>query len=146
MGQLSVSHHPFCGGVPSDVRLTTRYRTDEFLSALMGILHETGHGLYEQNLPKDTAHWPSAKARGMAMHESQSLFVEKQIGRNPAFWEFALPHVEKHLGDTLSLDALLPHIHHVERGLIRVDADEVTYPLHVILRYRAGAGHAGGPA
>lgn len=134
-GSLSVSHHPFCGGVPTDVRLTTRYRTDEFLSALMGILHETGHGLYEQNLPKAWAHWPSGKARGMAMHESQSLFVEKQIGRNPAFWRFALPHAERHLGETLSLEALLPHIHHVGRGLIRVDADEVTYPLHVMLRY-----------
>ncbi len=134
-GSLSVAHHPFCGGVPSDVRLTTRYRTDEFLSALMGILHETGHGLYEQNLPKDMAHWPSAKARGMALHESQSLFVEKQIGRNPAFWRFALPHVEAHLGEAWELDDLLPHIHQVGRGLIRVDADEVTYPLHVILRF-----------
>ncbi len=134
-GSLGVSHHPFCGGVPTDVRLTTRYRTDEFLSALMGILHETGHGLYEQNLPQETAHWPSARARGMAMHESQSLFVEKQIGRNPAFWAFALPKVEEHLGERLTLDELLPHLHHVERGLIRVDADEVTYPLHVILRY-----------
>jgi carboxypeptidase Taq len=134
-GSLSVSHHPFCGGVPTDVRLTTRYRTDEFLSALMGILHETGHGLYEQNLPKETAHWPSSRARGMAMHESQSLFVEKQIGRNPAFWVFALPRVEQHLGERLTMDELLPHLHHVERGLIRVDADEVTYPLHVILRY-----------
>ena len=134
-GSLSVSHHPFCGGVPTDVRLTTRYRTDEFLSALMGILHETGHGLYEQNLPQETAHWPSARARGMAMHESQSLFVEKQIGRNPAFWAFALPKVEEHLGERLTLDELLPHLHHVGRGLIRVDADEVTYPLHVILRY-----------
>lgn len=134
-GSLSVSHHPFCGGVPSDVRLTTRYRTDEFLSALMGILHETGHGLYEQNLPKQWSHWPSGKARGMAMHESQSLFVEKQIGRNPAFWEYALPHVKTHLGEDWSLADLLPHVHHVSRGLIRVDADEVTYPLHVILRF-----------
>jgi carboxypeptidase Taq len=134
-GSLSVSHHPFCGGVPTDVRLTTRYRTDEFLSALMGTLHETGHGLYEQNLSQETAHWPSARARGMAMHESQSLFVEKQIGRNPAFWTFALPQVEKYLGEALTLEQLLPHLHHVGRGLIRVDADEVTYPLHVILRY-----------
>jgi carboxypeptidase Taq len=134
-GSLSVSHHPFCGGVPTDVRLTTRYRTDDFLSALMGILHETGHGLYEQNLPQQTAHWPSSRARGMAMHESQSLFVEKQIGRNPAFWAFALPKVEEHLGERLTLQQLLPHLHLVERGLIRVDADEVTYPLHVILRY-----------
>lgn len=134
-GSLSVSHHPFCGGVPSDVRITTRYRTSDFLSALMGVLHETGHALYEQNLPKEWAHWPLGKARGMAVHESQSLFVEKQLGRNPAFWTWALPVVEKHLGETWSMEDILPHVHHVERGLIRVDADEVTYPLHVILRY-----------
>ena len=134
-GSLSVSHHPFCGGVPSDVRITTRYRTDEFLSSLMGVLHETGHALYEQNLPSAWAHWPSGKARGMALHESQSLFVEKQIGRNPAFWRWALPVVERHLGESWSIDDILPHVHHVERGLIRVDADEVTYPLHVILRF-----------
>ena len=134
-GSLSVSHHPFCGGVPSDVRITTRYRTSEFLSALMGVLHETGHALYEQNLPEAWAHWPLGKARGMAVHESQSLFVEKQIGRNPSFWRWALPVVEKHLGERWSLEEILPHVHHVERGLIRVDADEVTYPLHVILRF-----------
>ncbi len=134
-GSLSVSHHPFCGGVPSDVRITTRYKTTEFLSALMGVLHETGHALYEQNLPREWAHWPLGKARGMAVHESQSLFVEKQIGRNPAFWRWALPVVERHLGESWSLEDILPHVHHVERGLIRVDADEVTYPLHVILRF-----------
>ncbi|MDW6021927.1 carboxypeptidase M32 [Mesorhizobium sp. BAC0120] len=134
-GSLSVSHHPFCGGVPTDVRITTRYNTSDFLSALMGVLHETGHALYEQNLPAEWAHWPVGRARGMAMHESQSLFVEKQIGRNPAFWRWALPVVEKHLGETFGYDDILPLIHKVERGLIRVDADEVTYPLHVILRY-----------
>ncbi|MBU4529491.1 MAG: carboxypeptidase M32 [Hoeflea sp.] len=134
-GSLSVSDHPFCGGVPTDVRMTTRYRTDEFLPALMGILHETGHGLYEQNLPKDWAHWPSGKARGMSLHESQSLFVEKQIGRNPAFWRFALPLVDAHLKESWTIEDLLPHVHQVKRGKIRVDADEVTYPLHVILRY-----------
>lgn len=134
-GSLSVSHHPFCGGVPTDVRITTRYRTSEFLSALMGVLHETGHALYEQNLPAEWAHWPLGKARGMAMHESQSLFVEKQIGRNPAFWDWALPMVEQYLGECWSRADILPHVHFVERGLIRVDADEVTYPLHVILRF-----------
>jgi len=134
-GSLSVSHHPFCGGVPTDVRITTRYRTGEFLSALMGVLHESGHALYEQNLPKEWSHWPLGKARGMAVHESQSLFVEKQVGRNPAFWRWALPVIEKHLGEAWTLDDILPHVHHVERGLIRVDADEVTYPLHVILRF-----------
>lgn len=134
-GSLSVSHHPFCGGVPTDVRITTRYKTGDFLSALMGVLHETGHALYEQNLPQAWSHWPLGKARGMAVHESQSLFVEKQLGRNPAFWRWALPLVDQHLGESWSIDEILPHVHQVERGLIRVDADEVTYPLHVILRY-----------
>jgi carboxypeptidase Taq len=134
-GSLSVSHHPFCGGVPTDVRITTRYKSGDFLSALMGVLHETGHALYEQNLPAEWAHWPLGRARGMAVHESQSLFVEKQIGRNPAFWRWALPVVERHLDESFNLDAILPVVHRVERGLIRVDADEVTYPLHVILRF-----------
>ena len=134
-GSLSVSHHPFCGGVPTDVRITTRYRTTDFLSAVMGTLHETGHALYEQNLPEAWSHWPLGKARGMAVHESQSLFVEKQIGRNPAFWRWALPLVERHLGEAWNLGDILAHVHHVGRGLIRVDADEVTYPLHIILRF-----------
>ena len=81
-GRLDVSHHPFCGGVPTDVRMTTRYDTGEFLTSLMGILHETGHGLYEQGLPKEWSHFAVGKARGMAIHESQSLFVEKQIARS----------------------------------------------------------------
>ncbi len=138
-GRLDISHHPFCGGVPTDVRMTTRYREDEFLSSLMGILHETGHGLYEQGLPKEMSHWPSTRARGMAMHESQSLFVEKQIARNPHFWSFAMPKVKEHLGEQAlagwALEDLLSHVHKVKPGLIRVDADEATYPLHVILRY-----------
>ena len=135
-GRLDISHHPFCGGVPSDVRMTTRYRPDEFLSSLMGILHETGHGLYEQNLPHDLSHWPSMKARGMAMHESQSLFQEMQLSRRPEFWAFALPKAREILGlGDASVDDLLGHVHRVERGFIRVDADEATYPLHVILRF-----------
>lgn len=135
-GRLDVSHHPFCGGVPSDVRMTTRYRSDEFLSSLMGILHETGHGLYEQNLPHDLSHWPSMKARGMAMHESQSLFQEMQLSRRPEFWAFALPKARDILGlEDVTVDDLLAHVHRVERGFIRVDADEATYPLHVILRF-----------
>lgn len=135
-GRLDVSHHPFCGGVPSDVRMTTRYRADEFLSSLMGILHETGHGLYEQNLPHDLAHWPSTSARGMAMHESQSLFQEMQLSRRPEFWRFALPRAREILAlEDVSVEDLLSHVHHVERGFIRVDADEATYPLHVILRF-----------
>ncbi|HTO27916.1 MAG TPA: carboxypeptidase M32, partial [Devosia sp.] len=138
-GSLSVSHHPFCGGVPTDVRMTTRYRTDEFLSSLMGVLHETGHALYEQGLPKHWSHWPLGKARGMGIHESQSLFVEMQLARSPEFWEFALPLVHQHLGEDAipgwEIADILNEVNYVERGYIRVDADEVTYPLHVILRY-----------
>ncbi len=135
-GRLDVSHHPFCGGIPDDVRMTTRYSTTDFLPALMGILHETGHGLYEQGLPKSWRHQPVGKARGMAAHESQSLFVEMQMSRNPAFWEYALPLAQTHLGLTgWNVEDILVHVQKVECGLIRVEADEVTYPLHVILRF-----------
>ena len=138
-GRLDVSHHPFCGGVPTDVRMTTRYDESDFLSALMGVLHETGHGLYEQGLPKIWSHWSVGSARGMAVHESQSLFVEKQIGRNPAFWEWALPVVKQYLGEEAlpgwNHADIMQHVHRVKLGFIRVDADEVTYPMHVILRY-----------
>jgi carboxypeptidase Taq len=138
-GRLDISHHPFCGGVPSDVRMTTRYTISEFVSSLMGILHETGHGLYEQGLPKEWGHWPVGKARGMAIHESQSLFVEKQIARSAEFWEWAMPIIQEHLGkDALpgfDMEDVLAHVHRIEPGLIRVDADEATYPLHVILRF-----------
>lgn len=138
-GRLDISHHPFCGGVPSDVRMTTRYVTAEFLSSLMGILHETGHGLYEQGLPGEWSHMPLGRARGMAMHESQSLFVEMQLSRSPEFWEWAMPVVRQHLGEAAvsgwEVADILSHVHHVEPGFIRVDADEATYPLHVILRF-----------
>jgi carboxypeptidase Taq len=143
-GRLDVSHHPFCGGVPSDVRMTTRYVTGEFLSSLMGIIHETGHGLYEQGLPSEWSNWAIGSARGMAIHESQSLFMEKQVGRSAEFWEWAMPLVRQHLGEESiagwDLEDVLAHVHEVQAGLIRVDADEATYPLHVILRYEIESG------
>ncbi len=138
-GRLDVSHHPFCGGVPDDVRMTTRYTTEEFLSSLLGILHETGHGLYEQGLPKQWRHMPVGRARGMGAHESQSLFVEMILARTPEFWEFALPIARKTLGHDAILGwqvkDVLARIQHIECGPIRVEADEATYPLHVILRF-----------
>jgi carboxypeptidase Taq len=147
-GRLDVSHHPFCGGVPTDVRMTTRYVTSEFLSSLMGIIHETGHGLYEQGLPKEWSHLAVGKARGMAIHESQSLFMEKQVGRSAEFWEWAMPLVREHLGpDSIAgwdIEDLLAHVHEVKTGLIRVDADEATYPLHVILRFEIEKGLVAG--
>ena len=82
-GRLDVSTHPFCGGVPEDVRMTTRFREDDFLGSLMGTVHETGHGRYEQNLPRDWLGQPVAEARSMAIHESQSLSFEMQLGQPP---------------------------------------------------------------
>ncbi|RDE10258.1 carboxypeptidase M32 [Pelagibacterium lacus] len=147
-GRLDVSHHPFCGGVPTDVRMTTRYRTDDFLTALMGVLHETGHALYEQGLPKGLSHLAVGQARGMAMHESQSLFVEQQLAHAPQFWQWAMPIVSRHLGeDALAgwdIEDVVAAVNKVERGFIRVDADEVTYPLHIILRFELEQALIGG--
>jgi carboxypeptidase Taq len=137
-GRLDVSAHPFCGGVPEDVRITTRYREDDFASAIMGVLHETGHALYERQLPAEWRGQPVGNARGMAMHESQSLLIEMQACRSPGFLKFAAPIMREQLGGegpAWSADNLRRHYTSVERGLIRVDADEVSYPLHVILRF-----------
>jgi carboxypeptidase Taq len=136
-GRLDVSTHPFCGGVPEDVRMTTRFREDEFLGSLMGTIHETGHGRYEQNLPRHLLGQPVAEARSMALHESQSLSFEMQLGSHPGFAGLLAPLVRQAFGDQ---PAFAPRNLHrlmtrVKRGLIRVDADEVTYPAHVILRY-----------
>lgn len=136
-GRLDVSSHPFCGGVPDDVRITTRYAEDDFMRSLMGIVHETGHARYEQNLPRETLALPIGRARSMGIHESQSLSFEMQLGRNPAFLALIAPLVKKHLGDQPAFDPdnLARLYTRVQPGFIRVDADELTYPAHVILRY-----------
>lgn len=136
-GRLDVSTHPFCGGVPEDVRITTRYQPDTFAPSLMGIIHETGHARYEQRLPRDTLHLPLGRARSMGLHESQSLSFEMQLARSPAFVRLIAPLVQKHLGAQAAFEAdnLVRLFTRVRRGLIRVDADELTYPAHVILRF-----------
>ncbi|MET0384019.1 MAG: carboxypeptidase M32 [Burkholderiaceae bacterium] len=141
-GRLDVSSHPFSGGVPEDVRLTTRFRDDGFVQSLMGTIHETGHGLYEQNLPRELLGQPVAEARSMAIHESQSLSFEMQIGRHPGFVSRIAPLVRAAFGDqpALATDNLRRLLTRVEPGLIRVDADEATYPAHVILRYEIERG------
>ncbi len=138
-GRLDTSLHPFCGGTPDDVRITTRYDEADFSSAMMGVLHETGHALYEQGLPKEWRRQPIGEALGMSMHESQSLLMEMQVCRSFDFFTHAAPILRAaYNGDKDSWSA--ENLHrlntHVERGFIRVDADEVTYPAHVILRYR----------
>lgn len=140
-GRLDVSTHPFCGGSPEDVRMTTRFDEADFFSSVMSTVHETGHALYELGLPRAWVRQPVGKAIGMAMHESQSLLVEMQACRSPEFLTFLAPLAREHLSPAADAEAFSPenflrHALRVERGFIRVDADEVTYPLHVILRYR----------
>lgn len=136
-GRLDVSHHPFCGGVSSDVRMTTRYSTDDFTQSLMGIIHETGHGLYEQGLPPEYEFQPVGSTCGMMIHESQSLLFEMQISRSRQFLEFLSPIIKKRFGDRseFSSSNLCRIYQNVKPGLIRIDADEVTYPAHILLRY-----------
>ena len=142
MGRLDVSAHPFCGGVPEDVRLTTRYTEDGFDESLLGIIHETGHGKYEQNRPRHLLDQPVSKARSMGIHESQSLFAEMQIGRSDAFSTYIVPKLIATFGEqpAFTVENMTKHAQRVEKGLIRVDADELTYPLHVILRFEIELG------
>lgn len=138
-GRLDISHHPFCGGAAGDVRITTRYNEEDFTESLMGVLHETGHALYEAGLPAQWRYQPVGQALGMAIHESQSLLVEMQVSRSRPFLEFALPRMQSAFGGegtAWDVDNFTRLYTRVARGFIRVDADEVTYPLHVVLRYR----------
>ncbi|MCJ2033605.1 carboxypeptidase M32 [Methylobacterium sp. J-068] len=138
-GRLDVSLHPFCGGATDDVRITTRYDPADVSGALMGVLHETGHALYEQGLPAAWRHQPVGAARGMTLHESQSLLVEMQACRSAEFCAYLAPILRESFGGTgpaWSADNLRRLYTRVEPGFIRVDADEVTYPAHILLRYR----------
>lgn len=136
-GRVDVSAHPFCGGVPEDVRITTRYNEKEFLTALLGIVHETGHARYEQNLPREWLGQPVAQARSTAIHESQSLFFEMQLARSGDFLKILRPLIIAQFGEQPALEEgnFIRLNQRVKPGLIRVDADEVSYPAHVILRY-----------
>lgn len=133
--RLDTSPHPFCGGARGDIRITSRYNAEDFTEGLFGVLHESGHALYERQLPRDWRYQPVGEARGMSLHESQSLLVEMQLGSSRAFVTFLLPLVKQHLGASLSASELYAAITRVERGQIRVTADEVTYPAHILLRY-----------
>ena len=137
-GRLDVSHHPFTCGVPDDVRITTRYTAGDFTESLMGVLHETGHALYERGRPPAWKNQPVGEARGMTIHESQSLLLEMQACRSREFVRFVSPLMREVFlgtGDAWSAANLERYYLKVERSLIRVEADEVTYPAHILLRY-----------
>lgn len=137
--RLDESLHPFCGGNPSDVRITTFYDEANPAKALLGVLHETGHAMYERGLPAGYARQPVGDAAGMAAHESQSLIVEMGACRSDAFLSFLGPKLREAFGvpaEVAAPENLARLWRRVERGFIRVDADELTYPAHVILRFR----------
>jgi len=138
-GRLDESAHPFCGGTPDDVRMTARYDEADVTSGLMAILHETGHALYNAGLPKAWRGQPVGRPRSLALHESQSLLVEMQVSRSRPFLEYLAPLLAAAFGRdgaAFGADNLYHQAIRVQRSFIRVDADEVTYPLHIILRYR----------
>jgi carboxypeptidase Taq len=137
--RVDESAHPFSSGVPEDTRITVRYREEDFSDGLMSVLHETGHAMYERGRPADWRYQPVGRARGMVIHESQSLLVEMQACRSRAFYEWAGPRLRQAFagnGPAWETENLHRLAIRVEPGHIRVDADEVTYPAHVILRYR----------
>ena len=139
-GRLDHTEHPFAlAGVPGDPRITTHYASDKVLFALLGAFHECGHGLYELNLPKNTyAYQPVGVARGGSTHESQSLGLEMMACRSAPFLHWMFPQLRDVFGvsgPAWSDANLLAHYRNVEPSLIRVNADELTYPLHIVLRY-----------
>lgn len=137
-GRLDISMHPFSSGTPEDLRITTRYDEADFVSGIMGVLHETGHALYEKGLPQDWRSQPVGTARGMDVHESQSLIIEMQACRSREFFTFAGPLMREAFnaeGPAWEPDNLFRLYTRVNPDFIRVDADEVTYPAHIILRH-----------
>lgn len=128
-GRIDKSIHPFCGGHPMDTRMTTRYSEDDATYSLWSTIHETGHGIYEQSLPAELIGLPCGTAASMGVHESQSRFYENQIARSLPFCEWLAP----------SLGVTPAHLHQtlngVERSLVRTESDEVTYNLHIYLRF-----------
>jgi carboxypeptidase Taq len=137
--RLDESTHPFCGGTPTDIRITTRYDEADPTQAILGVLHECGHALYEAHLPQAFARSPLGEAGGMAVHESQSLIIEMQASRSDAFLSWLGPRMHAAFGGEAAPYApgnLARLWRRVSPGFIRVEADEVTYPAHIILRWR----------
>jgi carboxypeptidase Taq len=145
--RLDRSAHPFSGGTPTDVRITTRYDAADFTQSIMAVIHETGHALYERGLPASYARQPVGETAGMAVHESQSLIVEMLACRNDEYLEWLGRSLHGAFGGDpkpYEVENLGRLWRRVERGLIRVDADEMTYPAHVIMRFRLENGMISG--
>lgn len=136
-GRVDETAHPFTTGYYDDVRITVRYNEDEPLNPLYGGLHEAGHAIYERNLNHDWMYHPVGRAASGGMHEAMSRFAENMIGRSKPFWTYYLPRLNSLTGGAykdVSVDAMLRALNIVEPSKIRVDADEVTYSLHIVVR------------
>ncbi len=137
-GRIDETEHPFTTGYYHDVRITTHYYEDNWASSVFSVLHEGGHALYEQNLPAEWIYQPIGTACSFGFHESQSRFVENIIGRSPEFWTYFLPKLNTVTGNAFAdvdLDTFVRGINEVKPSKIRVEADEVTYCLHIIIRF-----------
>lgn len=143
-GRIDVSVHPFCGGShPTDVRITTRYKDSNFVESLYSVIHETGHALYEQGRPHELGDLPVAESLTMGIHESQSLFWERMIAQSKPFCAYYFETIRAMFPENLQSateDSFYRAINRCKPDFIRVEADEVTYPLHVILRYEIEKG------
>ena len=137
-GRIDTTTHPFCTTLgPFDNRLTTRYNEQDFTQSLYGILHEVGHGLYEQGLPAEHFGTPLGTAASLGLHESQSRLWENHVGRDPAFWDRWHPVACDHFPELkrLTPPQLAAAVNRVSPSFIRVEADQVTYDLHIIVRF-----------
>lgn len=137
-GRIDTTTHPFCTTLgPGDCRLTTRYNERNFTQSLYGIMHEAGHGLYEQGLPAEHFGSPLCMAASLGIHESQSRLWENHVGRHPRFWEHWHPIACEHFPELkrLTPTQLAAAVNWVTPSFIRVEADQVTYDLHIILRF-----------
>jgi carboxypeptidase Taq len=137
-GRIDTTTHPFCTTLgPADVRLTTRYDETDFTSSLLGVLHEAGHGMYEQGLPEADYGLPSGSAVSLGIHESQSRLWENHVGKSKAFWEKWFPRAQEIFPSLrkITLERFFRSLHRAGFSFIRVEADEATYDLHIFLRF-----------
>ncbi|HMK95272.1 MAG TPA: carboxypeptidase M32 [Candidatus Limnocylindrales bacterium] len=136
-GRIDETEHPFTTGYYDDVRITTHYYADNFASSIFSVLHESGHALYEQNLNPEWKYQPVGSACSYGVHESQSRFYENVIGRSKEFWTFFMPKLKEAAPSlaNLDLDKFVKAVNKVEPSKIRIEADEVTYNLHIIVRF-----------
>jgi carboxypeptidase Taq len=137
-GRIDETEHPFTCGYYDDVRITTHYYDQDLASSLFSVLHEGGHATYEQNLKREWIYWPIGTACSMGFHESQSRFVENIVGRSREFWIYFLPKLKEFTGNIFSdvkLDQFVHAINRVKPSKIRILADEVTYGLHIFIRF-----------